>query len=350
MIDFSNIKIDKLALHHVGNKLREENYIASEALLQVDEKLEKMLLEYFLKPFYEPEEAYEFVHNVELNYNTMYGISKKIFAQTTPFKEGSEQILKYLYEQSNHPNIKSGDLFVARFKQIMFDDEPVEALGIFKAENKDAFLKTEYAGSQMQVAPLEGINVKKLDKGCLVFAIDEEYGYYVLTRDTNTQDAEYWKKSFLNIDFIHDDNFDTKSYIDMCKGFAKDVIKQEDGKMDQIEFLNQSIKYFDENDKVNTAAFTDAMFVDDALKENFYAYKERFEKENERELPEEFAISNTVLKAQKRSIKNMIKLDTHIQINLDSKNIELSQEYIERGFDEAKGMHFYKVYYNREVE
>ena len=56
------------------------------------------------------------------------------------------------------------------------------------------------------------------------------------------------------------------------------------------------------------------------------------------------------MKAQKRSIKSLIKLDTDIQIKLGSRDPETNQQYIEKGFDKARGMKFYKVYYNSESE
>ena len=49
-------------------------------------------------------------------------------------------------------------------------------------------------------------------------------------------------------------------------------------------------------------------------------------------------------------IKSLIKLDTNIQIKLDSGDPEYNQQFIEKGFDEVRGMRFYKVYYNNETE
>ena len=63
-----------------------------------------------------------------------------------------------------------------------------------------------------------------------------------------------------------------------------------------------------------------------------------------------FEISEPALKSAKRKIKNTIKLDTNIQIKLDFNNPETSAFFIEKGFDDVRGMYFYKVFFNEEKE
>jgi hypothetical protein len=62
-----------------------------------------------------------------------------------------------------------------------------------------------------------------------------------------------------------------------------------------------------------------------------------------------FSISNPAVKSIKRKIKNLIKLDTDIEIKVKAPSAEASEtSYIERGYDELKGMHYYKVFFNEE--
>ncbi|MBC7555548.1 MAG: nucleoid-associated protein, partial [Chryseobacterium sp.] len=49
-----------------------------------------------------------------------------------------------------------------------------------------------------------------------------------------------------------------------------------------------------------------------------------------------------------KSIKNVINLDTHIQIKLDFINPESAEKYVEKGWDEEKQMYYYLVYFNKE--
>ena len=47
--------------------------------------------------------------------------------------------------------------------------------------------------------------------------------------------------------------------------------------------------------------------------------------------------------------KCFFKLDTNIQIKLDVDAPDASAEYLERGYDAEKKMHFYKVFFNEEA-
>ena len=62
----------------------------------------------------------------------------------------------------------------------------------------------------------------------------------------------------------------------------------------------------------------------------------------------QFDVSEIALKKQKQKIKTEIKLDTNIQIKLDIDAPEASSEYLEKGYDEARKMKFYKVFFNEE--
>ena len=48
----------------------------------------------------------------------------------------SAKILNHLYEQSDHPNIKTGELYVAFFRDIQSEDEMLNGIGIFKTEKR----------------------------------------------------------------------------------------------------------------------------------------------------------------------------------------------------------------------
>ena len=55
------------------------------------------------------------------------------------------------------------------------------------------------------------------------------------------------------------------------------------------------------------------------------------------------------LKKEKKKIKSQINLDTNIQIKLDISDGDSLKENIEKGFDEERKMHFYKVFFNEEM-
>ncbi len=350
MLKPKDIAIAKIVAHRVGNKNQGGRNFTSDTLLLLDEALEETLKNYFLKPFKQTAETYRFVHSVDMSYHSLNGIAKGIFEDDNTFLSGSVDVLNHLYEQSTHPQIKSGDLFVVLFDEIILEEEMVQALGIFKSERKDEFLTVSETENRVIVNSGEGISLKKLDKGCVILNYEAEDGYRIFSLDNNNYDTSYWKDQFLGIDFVQDQNYDTRSYIDMCKSFAEDVIREKSGRKDQIEFLSESVQYFDMNEKIVDSNFQEVLFeTDDNLKQEFKDYKTKYEEDYGIEIPNEIPISKPVLRQQKRAIKNFIKLDTGIQVKLDFKDPESSRQYVEKGFDPDKGMHFYKVYYNEEV-
>ena len=75
-----------------------------------------------------------------------------------------KQISKHLYEASGHPKIKPGEVYVAHFRQVQLEGELQEAIGIFKSENKETFLKVFQEDAWFGVEHDEGISLKKPDK------------------------------------------------------------------------------------------------------------------------------------------------------------------------------------------
>lgn len=350
MINVESSKLGQLAIHRVGNKHNEESVFISDEPVELTEELKEMLETYFLKPFVKLTEKQEFVHEVEISYNVLKGIAENTFANEELFFEDSEKIVKHLYDQSNHPHIKSGDLFVAYFDEMYLDGELMNAIGIFKSERKDSFLQVSENETKLKLITEEGISIKKLDKGALILNSSEK-GLIVLTVDNNNYDASYWKKDFLSIDIIKDDNYETKAYMDLCKSFAKDVIGNNETKKEEIDFVNQSVKYFEENDHVETQEFNDVLFDGvEELKEDFKDYKKAYESEYEVQISDSFNISEPVLQREKKSIANTIKLDTNIQLKMNFNDVDSLHQFVEQGYDQNKGMHFYKVFYNKEIK
>ena len=68
------------------------------------------------------------------------------------------------------------------------------------------------------------------------------------------------------------------------------------------------------------------------------------------EIADSFDISEPVLQREKKNISNTIKLDTNIQLKMNFNDTESIHQFVEQGYDDTKGMHFYKVFYNREIK
>jgi len=77
----------------------------------------------------------------------------------------------------------------------------LDAVGLFKSENKDTYLKVEPVMEGYEIESRQGININKLDKGCLVFNTDKENGYVLSIVDNTNKgnEAQYWKDDFLSV-------------------------------------------------------------------------------------------------------------------------------------------------------
>lgn len=351
MVLFAETKLKRIALHRVGNKSREEGVFAAKKLLPLqDEEMKQTLQEYFLGSF-KMDEFYQFNHATDLLMNEVYNYCNYIFEnpEADNFYEQSISILKHLYAQSNHTKIAAGELYVVYFEDIVLNDELVDAVGIFKSETKEQYIKLRLDEEEDWAIYFdEGTDLSKLDKGCLVFNSQAAEGYQVITVDLKSSDAKYWRDDFLMLTQIHDDNFYTKTYLNLCKDFGKTQFEKEE-KQEQVSFLNKSLEYFSTQESFDFNGFTDEIFEEDEDKKTaFKEFKHQFQTQQGL-LPEEesFFISAPLVKKAQRSFRKIIQLDTQVEIKIHSAQAQ-EDGMVERGYDEDKGMYFYKIYFNDE--
>jgi hypothetical protein len=349
MINLFNTHIESLSIHRVGNKSRNEAIFLSENQYGLNDEIVPLLKEYFFKSFREKEENYfQFAHEVDLEYNDMFNLATEIFTNPGSVHEVSKKITQHLFEQSNHPHIKSGEVYVTYLTNVSIDNNIVDAIGVFKSELRTDFLQFEEKDSNLEMILQEGINLNKLDKGCLIFNHKKEEGYKILTIDSNRYDARYWLEHFLAVDAFQDENFMTKKYLKFCQEFAKEVVFPAEDKKQEVMFMNRAVNHFAKNDTFEETAFLNEVMDNPDLIPEFKNYKaDRGEKYSIEDVTS-FPIANAAVTDARKSIKNVINLDTHIQIKLDFINPESAEKFVEKGWDEEKQMYYYLVYFNKE--
>lgn len=341
MIDFTQIEFENIFIHQVGNKLRDEGLKISDNDISFDDDdTKRYLLKYFLSSF-DSNEVYNFHHQSELDFNEVYVFAKRIFASPEILYKLSIEIAKHLYEKSTHPKISGGEFCVCYFKNCFFDGVTSDAIGFFKSEKKDVFLKFDSVNNNFKIKHESGVNINKLDKGCLVFNIEEGNGYKVCIIDSNkSNDTQYWKEDFLNIKSASDDYHFTKDFLSITKEY---VTKQHVGsKADKIDLLNRSVEYFKEHEAFDKSEFEQEVFQNNDLIDSFRSFNKVYRKENEIELSDNFEISSQAVKKQARAFKSVLKLDKNFHIYIHG-----SKDLIEQGVDEY-GRKYYKIYYQEE--
>ena len=202
-----SIKVNEIkmaTIQVVGNKTRGEGLSAASVLADVSSSSE-FLTKLVEKSFtLDDVKQFSYIESVELN--PVYQFVSKIFDENETFLKQSVNIATFLYDQSIHPNIRSGELYVLLL-ECEYKKEMVEAVAILKSEKKDPFLATDNDGREISVRTIYGTGLKGLDKGCLVLNIEREHGYVVGTVDNtnNGCDAQYWTDSFLHVMNCEDD-------------------------------------------------------------------------------------------------------------------------------------------------
>ncbi|MEP2937142.1 MAG: nucleoid-associated protein [Gilvibacter sp.] len=349
MINLYSTQIRSLSIHRVGNKSRAEGLFLSSEPYKLTDELNPLMREFFFKPFREKEENYfNFSHESDLEFHELFNLVSKSFENPEDMHDIGKAITTHLYNQSEHPHIKNGEVYVAYLENLQIDNQKVDGIGIFKSELKQDFLQFSETPNQLEMHLQQGINLNKLDKGCLIFNVAKEEGYKVLSVDSNRYDARYWLESFLGVDAMEDDNFYTKKYLRFCQDFAKDVVLPAEDKREEVLFMNRAVNHFAKNDTFEESSFLNEVIDNPNLIPEFKHYKaEKGQKYSVEDLSE-FPIANTAVTAARKKIKNVIQLDTNIQIKMDFINPESAERFVEKGWDEERQMYYYLVYFNQE--
>ena len=256
-------------------------------------------------------------------------------------------VARHLFELSVHPQIKSGDLFVVYFSNLLISGETTDAIGLFKSENRQAFLKLDTTTEDFSLQSEDGINVDKLDKGCLILNAGKESGYKVCIIDKSNKaaEAQYWKDNFLQLKPCSDDYHQTKEFMNITKNFVtKRLIEDfEVSKADQIDLLNRSVAYFKNNETFDKKDFEDEVFQNKEVINAFHNYDEVYRDDNNIDIADSFDISPQAVKKQTRVFKSVLKLDKNFHIYIHG-----DKDLIEQGV-EKDGRKFYKIYFENEA-
>ncbi len=337
--------IENCSLHFVGNKVASEGLCLSDSLLKLEDNLKDILNNYFINSF-SSEECFQLYHDSGIEYNVVYGAVSQIFNNPRRLYEQSINLAKHLYDQSTHPKIKGGEFYTVYFRNCVVDGDTVNAVGLFKSENKDTFLKVLREEEHFNLESERGINIKKLDKGCLIFNKERENGYVVVTVDNTNKgnEAQYWIDDFLHIRQRQDDYSNTRNVMNMTRDFVVKALPNQFNisRADQIDLLNRSLEFFKKQDKFEIKDFTNNVIKTSEIIKGFNSFKQHYEIENDIIIDDNFDISNNAFKKQKRSYKRVISLDNKIQIVINGNRNQVEQGKDDRG-------RYYKIYYNKEV-
>lgn len=194
-MDLTSSSVDKLIVHRIGNKLRNENLKLSNSESPVNDELSSLLLGGYLKGISSETNEYYFHHETDLALNETRFYVRQYFEGEINFIETSRRLATHLYENSLHPNIRQGDLLVIEFDGISFNNQKRRALGIFKSEVLDNYLTVTMTGDNLNIVPSSGINPNLIDKGVLILEGEDT----VFAVDRFGHKTKFWIDDFLKV-------------------------------------------------------------------------------------------------------------------------------------------------------
>lgn len=348
MIDFKNAYISYLSLQKVGHKVREEKNIFAKEALEMDEKKEEDLFPFLTQPFKKTLDAHHFSHYTEkLEFNVVYNLTAEMFDEKLDFLDFSNEILNHLYEKSLHPQIKSGEVFIAYFENIIYNEITTQGIGIYKLENKKKYIRfDESKGIDYNIQ--KGYKLDKIDKAAFIVNTQKNEGFIAFSIDDLQNESEYWKKNFLEILPVNDNRYQTKQYLQMMNHFAEEIVLERNDKQSQANFLAQTINLLTMNEVVSDELIQQSVVEQFELIDDYKKFKTQYAEDFKVEFDTAFEVNKPLLIKESKKIKSEIKLDTNINIKIDLMAADAAEDYLEKGYDEDKRMFFYKVYFNSE--
>lgn len=331
---------ESVYLHQVGNKSNDEPLVLSSNPLELTDNIKKDLKQYFLSHF-KPMEYFCFEHDASLSLNEVYSYVSAIFENQGNLAQQSKYLAQSLYRKGVHPNIKGGEFYVVYFKNCLLDGEMTDAVGLFKSENKDSFLKVQRNGDRFEILQEMGVNINKLDKGCLIFNTNKEDGYVVSVVDnSNRGEAKYWVEDFLQVKRKNDSYTQTQNAMTMCKSFISQLPSDID-KADKAAMMNRVVEGL-KQESVSIDSVASKAFGPE-LSAGFNSFRNEYQETHDVRFDESFQGKPESIKRRAVGTITTIKLDKNFDVNIHG-----GEQYIERGYDEDRGMKYYKLFFNEE--
>lgn len=345
MVNYISAQATPYSIHHIA-KVEDESQVRTKnnPVTIEDDLAKELMLKYLLSGFKEPA-FYKFhFSSGDLDENPIYKYAREIFDNQSLLHPISQKIAQYLYFHSNHPNIRQGELIMCHFKDLLLEDEMLDAVGIFKAETVSNFLQLIENKENYNVDTLKGLAANTLDKGCLIFNTDSMSGYKICIIDkANSSEANYWTKDFLNVVEREDDYQFTKHYIQLTKDYVEGKRKMSDDfdKGDEIAVMNASESYFKGREVFSEQEYLEEVLGTEHV-DDFGEFKREVQFNGGFGLQPQFDISEAAVKKKNKVFKSVIKLDKNFHIYVHGDRTK-----IERGEDEF-GQKYYKLFFEEE--
>lgn len=330
--------IDNMICHHYSQDV--SKCLVNNSCINMSDVDIDVLKDFFIKPFASQKGEFSFAHPVSLDYNIVYQSSLK-FLENGDFVRCSQDIFRHLQSASSLPTIKDGDIFVAKVEDVIEDGSYFEGLGIFKIESKSEFIETFVdSKGNMQFLVKSGFSSNRIDKACLIVFTSGSPVCYLIDR---SKDTKFWRQDFLGVVPKANSYSQSKSTMQVLRMFIEDelpsVSKMTKG--EQVNLINRCSEYLKKSDVLNMEEATLTLFQDEKIASQFEEYRKAYEERECIHFQDSFDIDKKAVSVLKNARR--IRLDDTAEIHLLK-----TGNFLERGFDDDRGMYYYKLYFSKE--
>ena len=340
-INFIDTTLVHLMIHGIGNKCLDEALVLSSQEVRLTELTASKLLDNLLGKM--PHEAfYHFSHDIDLSYNEMFAFSQKTFENKETFVSMSKNIAKHLFNQGITKKVQSGVVYIAYMQGVLVDDKEMDAIGVFKSEKIDTFIKVNFEDGKYSLSSEKGLG--SIDKGCLIINTDPENGYLVSLLNTKKKnDVKYWNEDFLGIRLRNDDYCKTSQIVELCGSF---ITKNKTiAKADKAGMIDRVLSAMSVED-TSFEKIADVVFEDKNVRQQFTEYHHTLSDIDECSLGDDFTPNVEIVEKEVKKYRNKtkLKLDDDFEVLIKG-----GKDNIIKGYDEDKGLSYYKLYFREEM-
>lgn len=353
MLDFTRSDMSHLIHHHVGNKGLGHAFMQSLSETNLQDELTKHQLMLFLTQKFKSDIVYEFSKKDQdqVNIHSVQDYVRAIFKNNNSesFVAGSQMIANHLYNMTMHPKCPGGTMYLAYFKDVVSDGELVNAIGIFKKEEDEQFLKPEIKEGYAVIETEYGQSIDKLEKGVLILntAANDGFKIHVFDKGKKLKDiAFYWNDDFLSIRLKDTPYYQTSHQLMQILSFCDEVLTTDNNVsiMDRKMVENKTINFFTAKEKFNPDEFNGEVLQGQAeLISSYQEHKDAYQKTYQMTLKDDFDISQTAVKEKSKYAATMIHLDNNFEVKIKSR-----YDLMDQGFDEEKGLKYIKLWYSQD--
>ncbi len=304
------------------------------------------LLRGFISPF-KGSSLFHLTHDGSLSDNPVFLLGRSVFQDSENLiKQGNimADLLQSLYESPEHCK---GYLFVIHLEGLIMEEKQSDGLGIFRIEEPDTFLKVMPAGETSEIRTEQGINIQKVDRGCIILNIEQDLGYIVTVADTIARKAGTvpWKDGLLKLRPRNDAFNHTAAVITLCKKFVSEKLPAhvDVSKADQADLLNRSVQYMKSHEQFDLDDYSGEVLPSPEVARIFKDFTREDPNPTAGEIPESFQISGEAIRKNLKYLRSVIKLDKNFHVYIHG-----SRDRVEKGYDEMKALQYYKLFFKEE--